>query len=298
LNSRFSGIWPAMLSPIGPDGRPCLKTVARLVELFVEQGLGGVYVTGSTGQWPLLTLDERRAIAETAVRTAAGRLPVMVHIGATATEDAVALAHHAAAIGADAVSAIGPTYYSHSAETVLEHYRRVCRATRLPFYVYHLMGVSQDLEDPAVYVERLLSLPNIAGMKYTERDLYPLGVIRACAGERLNLMSGADELLCQAVLCGADGAIGTFYNLWGAECRAAREACAGGDVAAARDFMLRFQLALSRILSAGGEWSFLRAAMLRRHGIDVGMPRAPLGVTDRHWTAAEVDELLALVQHP
>lgn len=284
-----------MLTPMGADGHPCLESVTRLVELFVRQQLGGVYLTGSTGQWPLLTSEERRAVAESAVRSAAGRLPVMVHVGATATEEAVALARHAAAIGADAVSAVGPTYYGHSVETVFEHYRRISSATRLPFYVYHLMGVSQSL-DPAAYVERLLSLPNIAGMKYTEHDLYLLGVLRARAGERLNLMSGADELLCQAVLSGADGAIGTFYNLWGPECRAARETCERGDVPAARDFMLRFQLALSRILSSGGMWSFLRAAMLRKHGIDPGSPRPPLGLTDRPWTTAEVDELLTLVQ--
>jgi N-acetylneuraminate lyase len=168
-------------------------------------------------------------------------------------------------------------------------------ATDLPFYVYHLMGVSQALADPAGYVVRLLTLPNIAGMKYTERDLYTLGVIRVCAGDRLVLSSGADEVVCPAVLSGADGAIGTFYNLWGAEVHAAREALIAGDVKTAQMFMLRFQVAISRVISSGGTWGFLRAAMIRKHGIDVGMPRPPLGTTERPWSESEVEELLALV---
>ena len=132
-------------------------------------------------------------------------------------------------------------------------------------------------------------------MKYTERDLYILGVIRVCAGDRLVLFSGADEVVCQAILSGADGAIGTFYNLWGTGVHAAREATIAGDMETARGFMLRFQLAISRVLSSGGTWGFLRAAMLRKHGIDVGMPRPPLGTTEPPWSDADVDELLALV---
>jgi N-acetylneuraminate lyase len=279
---------------MGEAGAPNLAAIEQLVELFAGQGLDGIYVTGSTGQWPLLMLDERRLIAETAVRAAAGRLPVMIHVGANATEDAVALARHAAEIGADALSAVGPTYYGHSTETVFAHYRAIGGATSLPFFVYHLMGVSQSVGDPAAYVARLLELPNIAGMKYTERDLYTLGVLNHHAQGRLTFFSGADEVVCQAVLSGAHGAIGTFYNLWGAEVRRARNAVLDGDVVGGSKFMLAFQTVIAQVLESGSIWSFLRAAMIRKHGIDVGRPRAPLGVTDRHWTESEIDAILAL----
>src|SRR5205807_1655494 len=97
--------WPAMLTPLTVEGKPAFGALEQLTDLFVRQGLDGLYVVGSTGQWPMLTPDERRAIAECVVRTAAGRVPVMIHVGAVATADAVDLARHAARIGADAVSA-------------------------------------------------------------------------------------------------------------------------------------------------------------------------------------------------
>jgi N-acetylneuraminate lyase len=145
---------------------------------------------------------------------------------------------------------------------------------------------------PREYVKRLLEIPTVAGMKITDHDLYPFGLIHAVAGDRLQLFSGADELMCHAVLSGAIGAIGTFYNVWGPACQKARAATAAGDVAAGREFMLRFQTAIADVLESGGMWSFLRSAVRLKYGIEVGMPRPPLGATDRPWADADVNKIL------
>ena len=292
MTTRFGGVWPAMLTPIGPDGRPDLAACEQLVDLFARQGLGGIYLAGSTGQWPLLTVAERKATADRVVRAAAGRLPVMVHVGATATADAVELAEHAAAIGAAAVSAVGPTYYSHSPEAVFGYYRQIGSATGLPLFAYHLSGVSKMGLGPREYALRLLDLPHMAGMKVTDLDLYTFGLLHAAAGDRLQLFSGADEVMCHAVLSGAVGAIGTFYNVWGPACAAARAAAVAGDVTTARAFMRRFQPAIADVLDSGGTWSFLRAAVRLKYGIEIGMPRPPLGAADRPWADADVRRIL------
>ncbi len=289
------GIWPALLTPLTEDGKPAFAALEQLTDLFARQELGGLYVTGSTGQWPLLSLDERRAIAECVVRTAAGRFPVMIHVGAASTADAVALAQHAAKIGAAAISSVAPIYYSYSPDAVFAHYRAVGAAGGLPFFVYHFGPAHQLALSPRVYAERILELPNIAGMKITDRDLYVFGLIQAHSNGRLQLFSGADEVVCQAVLSGAIGAIGTFYNLWGTAVRRARDAFAAGSVEVGQDFMLRFQTAIGQVIEAGSIWSFLRAALRRKYRIDVGMPRPPLGVADKVWDDAEVDRLLELV---
>jgi N-acetylneuraminate lyase len=291
----LGGLWPALLTPLDPAGQPAWDVLEHLVELYIAQRLDGLYVGGSTGQWPLLTVPERETLAERVIRTAAGRIPVMVHVGATSTADAVRLARHAASVGAQAVSTVAPTYYPHSADVVFEYYRAVGQAAESPLYVYHLSMVNQLRLPPEDYVARLLSLPRIAGMKITDLDLNLFGLIRAHAGDRLRLFSGADEVLCHAVLSGSVGAIGSFYNLWGPACRQARDAMVRGDVAAATDFTRRFQLAISRILGSGSLWSFLRAAMLRRYRLDIGMPRPPLGTLSRTWDDRQVAELLALV---
>ncbi len=291
----FHGLWPAMLTPLDSAGLPALQETEKLVELFVRQQLDGIYLLGSTGQGPLLSVDQRQAVAECVLRTAAGRIPVMVHVGATATDDAVQLARHARRTGAAAISSVGPIYYRTGADAVFEHYRRIGSAGELPFFVYHLSTVNTLALGGREYVDRLLALPHIAGMKFTDRDLYQLGVICACAGDRLTLFSGADELLCQAALSGAQGAIGTFFNVWGPACRAARQEFIGGSVAAGSRFMTAFQMALDKVLTSSGVWTFLRAAMRIRYGIEIGACRSPLGVTDRPWNDADVEPILDAV---
>lgn len=296
MTKSYHGVWPALLTPLDEAGQPKMGEVEKLVELFVRQGLGGLYILGSTGQWPLLTLDQRRAVAERVVNTAAGRIPVMVHVGAVATDDAVALAKHAQKIGADAVSAVTPIYYAAPADVVFEHYRRIGAATDLPLFIYHLSSVTQTSLDPREYAERILALPHIGGMKITDRDLYMFGLIHAFSEGRLQLFSGADEVMCQATVSGAIGAIGTFYNLWGPACQKARAAFVAGDFPAGQRFMLAFQKAIAEVLRSNAVWTFLRSAMRISYQIDIGMPRAPLATTEKDWNDRDVERLIASVE--
>ena len=181
------------------------------------------------------------ALAECVVKTAAGRIPVMVHVGATTTADAVTLVRHAEHVGADAVSSVAPIYYSHGAEAIFQHCHRIGAATGLPLYVYHLSIVHQAALSPIEYTCRLLELPNIAGMKLTDRDMYMLGLIEAYGGKRLRIFSGADEIVLSAVLIGAIGAIGTFLQPRGPICDRAWAAFTVGNLAAGQIFMRRFR---------------------------------------------------------
>ena len=295
MTTEYGGIWPAMLTPLDSDGRPAHDQIEELVELFVAQGVDGLYILGSTGQGPLLRLDVRREVADRVVRTAAGRIPVIVHVGAAATDDAVGLARHAAQIGADAVSSVGPIYYRLDVDCVFAHYSQIGAATDRPLFVYHYSGNNTVSIDALEYVKRLLEVPGIAGMKFTDRDLFQLGLLHAYAGDELQFFSGADELLCQAALCGACGAIGTFYNVWGPACQSVRKGLLEGDVATARQFMLRFQVALDEIVGLGSMWGFMRMAMQRKYGIRIGPPRSPLGISDHPWQEADVDRILEQV---
>ena len=279
------GVWPAMLSPLTDDLQPNLEAVDRLVELFVGQGLDGIYVLGSTGQGPALQLDSRKAIAARAVAAAADRVPVVVHVGSVATADSVELAQHAAQVGAAGVSSVAPIYYTGGVDVELEHYRQVAAATDLPFMAYINEAMTGRGTLPIrEHVKRLVDIPNAAAVKYTTFDMNTLGLAHAYAGPALRLYSGMDQLFCQAVLSGAHGAIGTFYNVFGLAMRAA---CAAGQVDAARSFMLAFQRMCDEVLAKGVFW-FLRQAMQLRYGIDVGPARALMFNMGEPWDEQQV----------
>lgn len=297
MNRPLRGLWPAMLTPLDSSGKPALKVAEQLVALYVKQKLDGIYLLGSTGQGLLMSLQERMDITECVVAAAAKRIPVMAHVGAVSTEDSVALAKHAAKVGADAISSVGPVYYRFGTDAVFEHYKSIGAAAELPFFVYHYSAVNSLSLGAREYVERLLKLPNIAGLKFTDRDLYQFGLFCAYAGDRLTLFSGADELLCQAAMTGAVGAIGTFYNVWGPSAQAARQATIDGSADAGRKFMAAFQPALDEVLSSQSMWSFMRAAMRIKYDIDVGPCRAPAGTTDKPWKDADVKRIVDSVDN-
>lgn len=285
-------VWPAVLTPLDDSGAPRLDSLERMVDIFAEQQLGGLYVLGSTGQGILLSLDERRQVAERCVKASAGRIPVMIHVGAVSTNDAITLAKHAAEVGADAVSSVPPIYYPSGFDGVIEHYRRVGSATDLPFFPYHASFLAQTLPPAKEYAERLMELPNIEGMKFTDHNMYVLGLLNNYATEGFKILSGADELMCQAAVSGAKGAIGSFYNVFGAPCQKVREAFVAGDVARGRRFMLAFQKLIDTILTRRAMWGFQRAAMQLKYDLDIGMPRAPLGACEQPWSMDEVERLV------
>lgn len=288
MNDKFSGLWPAMFTPVDAHGNPALDELEKLTALLIEQGLDGLYVLGSTGQGVLFTESQRKRVAERVVQVTAGRVPVMVQVGSMTTDESVRLAEHAATVGADAVSSVGPIYFTGNTTTALAHYRRIAMSTDLPFFPYQLG--SNTMGDITDFVTRLLDIPNVAGMKLTSGQLMEISTIHLRAGDRLRLFSGADELLCQASLCGTVGAIGTFYNLWGRICKQVLEDFKQGNYNQAKKFMLEFQQIILFVLP--NVWTFLRKAMIIKYGIDIGQVKAPLGALQQEWEEADVQSIL------
>src|SRR5690606_35011635 len=130
------------------------------------------------------------------------------------------------------ISSVAPIYYGPSDGTssmALKHYADIASATNLPFFPYQL-GSGGYLGGIPGFVEKLMQLPNMAGMKLTTNNLLEISTISYTSKNQLVLFSGSDELMCQAALCGTSGAIGSFYNLFGKECQNVRTAFLEGDV--------------------------------------------------------------------
>lgn len=287
------GVWPAMLTPVTDEGEPNPEMIERIVNVLIDDGLDGLYLLGSTGQGPAFSVEQRKQVAEVAVKAAAGRVPTIVHVGCVSTIDSVELARHAQAVGANGVSSVPPIYYASGPAVVFEHYRRIGASTDLPFFPYHhTMFGEAALADPG-YTDQLMEIPNIAGMKVTVRDLYIFGLIQQRTGGQLQLFSGADELICHAAVAGSAGAIGSFYNLWGPACQQARQALVTGDFERAKSFMAKFQTTLDQILRSKSSFGFLRSAMRIKYGVEIGAGRAPMALAPSDWDDDKVRDLIA-----
>lgn len=288
MENKFQGVWPAMFTPVDTEGKVAVAELRKLVDLLIAQDMDGLYVLGSTGQGVLFTEEERKHVLEEVMQVNAGRLPIMVQVGSMTTDESIRLTKHAASLGVDAISSVGPIYFSGNQATALEHYRRIANASHLPFFPYQLGN--NTMGDIVGFVDELLKIPNVGGMKLTTGQLLEIAIIKNHVGERLQLFSGADELMCHASLCGTSGAIGSFYNLWGPTCKRTLTMFKAGDYQYAKDFMLEFQKIIMHVLP--NIWTFLRQAMQLKHGIDIGPTKAPLGIGHRPWDEKEVKDIL------
>ena len=161
---RFRGVIVALNACYDKAGEVSPAACRALCRWYQSLGVRGVYVGGSTGEGLLLSLEERKTLAEAAVQAARGEMTVIVHVGCPATRDAVALARHAAAIGADAISAVPSVFYCLSEESIARHWTAIADAAELPFFIYNipqLTGYDLSME----LFRRMLAHPHVKGIK-------------------------------------------------------------------------------------------------------------------------------------
>ncbi len=212
---RIEGLVAAVFSPMHRDGSLNLARIPAIVEHLIKDGITGLYACGSTGEGPLMSSHERRDTAEAYVAAAAGRIPVIVQIGHDSLAEAKDLAHHARQIGADAISAIAPRYFSSdSLDTLMACLREVCAdVPELPFFYYHVPGLSGINFDMTAFLERAPEqLSGFAGIKYSAQSVYEFQECLARAGDQYSILFGCDEMLLSALAVGAYGAVGSTFN--------------------------------------------------------------------------------------
>lgn len=212
---KINGIVAATFAAYQADGSLNLAIIPQLVDKLVADGVAGVYICGTNGEGPNMSVEERMAIAEAYVKAAEKRILVLVHVGHTSIRECKKLAAHAAQIGADAFSSVAAFYFKPSSvENLVDCMAEIASAApQLPFYYYHmptLTGVGMDMVDFLALGEQ--KIPNLAGIKYTASTLYEFQACLNYKGGKFEVLSGYDEMLLSALAVGAVGAIGSTYT--------------------------------------------------------------------------------------
>lgn len=294
MSLPLRGLIAAPPTPFDARGALALDRVADQARQLAEDGVVGVFVAGTTGESTSLTVAERKLLLEAwcAVR---GDLRVLAHVGHHCLADAQELAAHAQAAGADAVSAMAPSFFKPgSPAAVADWFARIAeRATDLPFYGYLIPGMTGvQLRPEAQLAACLERIPNFAGVKFTDPDLFAFARCKAEFGTRCELVWGVDELLLAALPYGVEAAVGSTYNFAAPTYRALWDAFARGDGATAQEIALRVARMVAVLIEHGVLPSTKR--ILAARGVDCGAPRPPLGSLDDHAAADLLAQLAAL----
>jgi 4-hydroxy-tetrahydrodipicolinate synthase len=249
-------------------------TIAHL-DFLVEAGVNGVFALGTTGEFFLMSLEERKRVASVVVRGARDRIPVFVHVGANSTADTIDLARHAESIGAAGAAAVTPYFFGLSQQALIAYYEDVARCVGpdFPIYIYNIPGCAvNDLSEEAVL--RLSAVPNIAGIKSSTPDFLRGLELARRARPDFDVVVGHDTAFLAALACGVRGCISGNANAIPELFAGLYRAFNAGDLGKARELDVRIA-ALATLMRNGRNFSYLRAALAWR-GVTRSYSRPPL----------------------
>jgi dihydrodipicolinate synthase/N-acetylneuraminate lyase len=160
------GVLLPVITPFDDQVRVDEQMMRQMVDFHIKAGVQGLFVLGSTGQGPAMTLEERKQAAAIALDQAKKRVPVVIHVGTADAWTSTELAEHAAAHGADAVAIVPPYYYSdHTEFEIVAHYRAVHQAVSLAIYIYENPKYSGISISPGFAVRMKEQVPALRGIK-------------------------------------------------------------------------------------------------------------------------------------
>ncbi|MCX5512568.1 dihydrodipicolinate synthase family protein [Kaistia algarum] len=210
MTKEFRGTYTVMITPFDTEGRVDLAATANFVDWQITEGIHGLVPLGSTGEFLSMTDDERAAVAETVIRKAAGRVPVLIGTGAESTDDVIRYSRQAESLGADGVMIIPPFYSTPTEDELFEHYRRIGAAIGLPIMIYNNPATANVDLTPRI-VERLSRIDNVRYIKESTMDVTRIRDILEFCGDRMTVFGGIMGF--ESFLEGAAGWIAVGSNI-------------------------------------------------------------------------------------
>jgi 4-hydroxy-tetrahydrodipicolinate synthase len=271
---RIEGIVVATVTPFNDDESLNEDGLRAVVRFLVERGVHGLFPAGSQGEFYALTADERRRVLEVTLEAAEGRVFVVAHAGATTTQEAIALARHAEAAGADAVAAITPFFVAPSQEELYRHYLALASAVSLPVLAYNNPPRTGVNLLPATAARLARDALNFAGVKDSSSDLAQFAeYIRLCPPGFRALM-GRDSLIFAGLAHGAAGVVSASANVVPELAVSIYDAVAARDFARGRE--LQRLLAPLRLAFSLGTFPVVVKEAMRMIGLPAGPARRPV----------------------
>jgi 4-hydroxy-tetrahydrodipicolinate synthase len=289
----FGHLLTAMITPFTSSGDVDYEQTWRLARFLIESGSEGLVVSGTTGESPTLSNDEKVALYRTVVEAVGGKAHVVAGTGTYDTAESVELTRRAAEVGCDGVMAVTPYYSRPPQAGLIEHFTAVAGASDLPVLLYNIpsrTGRRIEIDTLA----RLAEHPRIVAVKDAVGELTFTTNTRLAVGEGFAIYSGDDINTLPMMAVGAVGVVSVAAHLAGKQIKAMVEAALRGDLATARDL----HLALAPLAGA----LFLEPnpmpvkAALNALWEPVGAPRLPL-VPASEETVQRIKEALGAVQH-
>jgi 4-hydroxy-tetrahydrodipicolinate synthase len=273
MGGRFGAVVTAMVTPFAEDGSLDVDGVRSLTAHLLDHGSDTVFVTGSTGESPTLTLDEKRATFRAAVEAAKGKGQVLAGTGTYSTAESIELTREAEEAGVDGVVVVTPYYNKPPQRGLVAHFTKIAESTSLPVVAYNIPGrTATRIEHDTLLT--LAAVPNIVAVKDSTGDFDALSRLIREAPDGFDVYSGDDWATFGLACLGAAGIVSVAAHLVGDRIAQMLHLIFEGDVPAARKLHQELSPLFAAMFITSNPIP-LKAA-LQMVGLPGGDPRLPL----------------------
>jgi len=287
----FYGMYPAVVTPFDHKNQFDAGALHTILQVCLERGARGFFVNGTTGEFFLQSMEERKQVLEASVRSVADKGQIIAHVGAANLQDTIQLAQHAQSVGAAGVASIAPLYFTFSFAEVMDFFRQLAQSVTIPVYLYNIPANANRVFTEEQLLQ-LLSIDNIVGLKHTSNEVIPIGTLAASGA---NVLCGNENMLLAALTLGATGSVGSSFNCITEKAVALQASFERGDLEEGRRLQQQIQTVCAGLAQAGTIASIKTALQIM--GLPAGAARAPFKMPDAG-QRAQLEQLVRTCMKP
>lgn len=277
---KYRGIIPAFYACYDEKGNVSPERVRALTQHFIDKGVKGVYVNGSSGECIYQGVEERKIIIENVMAVAKGKLTVIDHVACNNTRDSVELARHAESVGVDAIASIPPIYFRLPEYSIAAYWNAISAAApNTDFVIYNIPQLAGTALTMSLFAE-MMKNPNVIGVKNSSMPTQDIQMFKSAglsAKEDFIVFNGPDEQFVAGRAIGADGGIGGTYGVMPELFLKLNALIAAGERESATALQYSINEIIYKMCSSHANMYAVAKEMLRiNDGLDIGGVREPL----------------------
>ncbi|CYU80992.1 N-acetylneuraminate lyase [Streptococcus suis] len=275
--SKYHGIIPAFYACYDEAGEISSERVKALVQYFIDKGVQGLYVNGSSGECIYQSVADRKQILEAVMEVAKGKLTIINHVACNNLKDSVELARHSEELGVDAIAAIPPIYFRLPEYSIAAYWNGISvAAPNTDFIIYNIPQLAGVSLTPSLYKE-MLKNPRVVGVKNSSMPVQDIDTFVTLGGEDYVVFNGPDEQFLGGRLMGAKGGIGGTYGAMPELFLRLNQLIADKDLETARQLQATINTIIGKLVSGHGHmYAVIKEVIRINDGLDIGSVREPL----------------------
>ncbi|MDT2613489.1 dihydrodipicolinate synthase family protein [Enterococcus dongliensis] len=275
--TKYEGVIPAFYACYDEQGEISPERVQKLTQYFIDKGVKGVYVNGSSGECIYQSIEDRKIVLENVMEVAKDKLTVIAHVACNSVKDSMILAKHAEDLGVDSIAAIPPIYFHLPEYSIAEYWNSISAAApNTDFIIYNIPQLAGVALTPSLYAE-MLKNPNVIGIKNSSVSVQDIQTFAVLGGEEHIVFNGPDEQFLGGRVMGARAGIGGTYGVMPELFLQLNRLIETKELTVAKELQNTINEIITLMVSGHGNmYSVVKEILRINEGLSIGDARSPL----------------------